>query len=349
MPVVSAEALALHHECLVLDLHVDTLLWTRLFGYDFTSAHRNRLPRAPFGWHVDLPRAREGGLRAAVLGLVVSPREVRSELILPLKLLARLESGAGIEQTLATLALWQAAERAHPAALALVRSGSELRRAVSEGRFAGLACLEGSHGLEGRLENLRRAHERGLRMLGLVHFQATEAAHPMTVAAFDGLGLTAFGHELLAELEALRIVVDLAHLNAAGVDDVLARLRAPCVASHTGCRALHDHPRNLTDGQIRRIADGGGVVGIAVGTSFLGNGSLETFLDHVEHVLKVGGAEVPALGSDWDGFVVPVRGMEDVRCLPRLTAGLLARGHSPEIVRGFLGENALRVLTEVCG
>jgi len=90
-------------------------------------------------------------------------------------------------------------------------------------------------------------------------------------------------------------------------------------------------------------------VGIAVGTSFLGNGSLETFLDHVEHVLKVGGAEVPALGSDWDGFVVPVRGMEDVRCLPRLTAGLLARGHSPEIVRGFLGENALRVLTEVCG
>ena len=349
MPVLPAEALAFHHECLVLDLHVDTLLWTRLFGYDFASAHRNRLPRAPFGWHVDLPRAREGGLRAAVLGLVVNPRQVRSELILPLKILARIERGAGIEQTLATLALWEAAERAHPEALAFVRSGSELRRAVTEGRFAGLACLEGSHGLEGRIENLRRAHERGLRMLGLVHFQSTEAARPMTVAAFDGQGLTDFGYELLTEVEALRIVVDLAHLNAAGVDDVLARVRRPCVASHTGCRALHDHPRNLTDAQIRRIADGGGVVGIAVGTSFLGNGSLESFLDHVEHLLRVGGADVPALGSDWDGFIVPVRGMEDVRCLPQVTAGLLARGVPPETLRKLLGENALRVLTEVCG
>ncbi len=349
MPAVPADVLAFHRECLVLDLHVDTLLWTRLVGYDFAVAHRNRLPRAPLGWHVDLPRAREGGLRAAVLGLVVNPREVRRELILPLKLLARIERGAGIEQTLATLALWEAAERAHPEALAFARSGSEIRRAVAQGRFAGLACLEGSHGLEGRIENLRRAHARGLRMVGLVHFQATEAARPMTVAAFDGQGLTMFGHELLGEIESLHMAVDLAHLNAAGIDDVLAHARRPCVVSHTACRALRDHPRNLGDEQIRRVAEAGGVVGVAVGAIFLGNGTLERFLDHVEHLLRVGGADVPALGSDWDGFIVPVRGMEDVRCLPQITAGLLARGHSHETVRKLLGENALRVLTEVCG
>lgn len=186
-------------------------------------------------------------------------------------------------------------------------------------------------------------------MIGLVHFQSSAAAHPMTAAEFDEQGLTAWGFDLIAEMESLRMVVDLAHVNARGVDDALDAMRRPFVVSHTACRALHDHRRNLSDDQIRRVAECGGVVGIAAGRSFLGRPGLGGFLDHVEHACRVGGAEAVAIGSDWDGAIVPNRGMEDVGALPLVTAGLLERGWSREDVRKVLGENALHVLTEVCG
>lgn len=343
------DVLAFHRECLVFDLHIDTLLWTRLFGYDIARRHRNRVPGSPALAHLDLPRAREGGLDAAVMGLVINPERTRSELMLPLRLLSWLESGRGIEQTLATIDLLAEAQRRLPDRLAFVRTGSDLRRAVSEGRFAAMVGLEGSHGIGADLSALGRAYERGLRLIGLVHFQATEAAYPMTVSKFDGLGLTGFGRDLVAEAQRLGVVVDLAHVNAAGVDDALERLRSPFVVSHTACASLHATHRNLTDDQIRRIADRGGVVGIAFARSFLGRPGVDGFLDHVEHALRAGGADAVALGSDFDGAIVPAEGMGDVTCYGRITEGLLARGHGEETVRKVLGGNALRVFTDVCG
>lgn len=348
-PRVPGEILAFHRECLVLDLHVDTLLSMRLVGYDIGKRHTNRLPGSPFSWHMDLPRALEGGLDGAVLGLVINPREVREELMRPLRWLARLEDDRGIEQTLRTLDILAEAAERHAGRLAFCRSGSEMRAAAAAGRFAALAGLEGSHGIESDLANVRAAHERGLRMIGLTHFQASSAAYPMTVAAFDGQGLSDFGRELIGEMERLRMVVDIAHVNLAGVDEALARMRRPFVVSHTACRALHDHRRNLGDDHIRRIAERGGVIGIAVERSFLGRPGLDGFLDHVEHAIRVGGADCVALGSDWDGAIVPAEGLEDVTTLPAVTAGLLGRGHSQEVVRKALGENALRVITGVTG
>jgi len=348
---VNADALAFHRECLVLDLHIDTLLWVRLLGYDLARSHRNRLPYSPFAWHFDLERAALGGLKSCVFGLVINPREIRPELMLPLRFLAwweQGERGSGLSQTLETIDLLSRAAAANPDRLSFCKSGSELRKAVTAGRFAGLAALEGAQGIEGRLEDVRTAYERGLRMLGLVHFQATEAAYPMTIPAFDHVGLTPFGIELIAEMERLGMVVDLAHVNARGIEDALRVMKRPFVVSHTAARALVDHPRNLDDAQIRRIADGGGVVGIAFGNTFV-KGDLSGFLDHVEHGIQVGGADAIALGSDFDGMIVPVRGMEDVTVYPRITQGLLARGYPHEIVRKVLGENALRVITEVCG
>jgi membrane dipeptidase len=150
-------------------------------------------------------------------------------------------------------------------------------------------------------------------------------------------------------MERLGMLVDLAHVNGAGIEDALAMLRQPYVVSHTACRALHDVPRNLSDEQIRSVAEHGGVVGMAFGRSFLGRPGLAGLLDHLEHAIRVGGADAVALGSDYDGAIVPATGLGDVTVLPRITAGLLARGQSHETVRKVMGENALRVLTEVCG
>jgi membrane dipeptidase len=345
---ISDEALDLHRRSLVLDLHVDTLLWQRLFGYDPLRRHENRLPTRPFGFHFDLPRAREGGLDAAVMGLVINPAEVREELMLPLQVLDWWEDEHGVAQTLATLDLLAALADEQPDQIAFVRRASDIPYEMASGRFVAMAGLEGAHGIEGDLANLQPLYERGLRMLGLVHFQATEAGYPMTVPSFYGEGLTDFGQQLVAELERLGIVVDLAHLNAAGVMGALLQMRRPCVVSHSACRALNEHPRNLTDQQLREIGDRGGVIGIAVGRDFIGGG-LSRFLDHVEHAIDVAGPHAVALGTDYDGFIVPVPGMGDVRSYPFITQGLLDRGRDPALIAQLLGANALRVLTEVTG
>jgi membrane dipeptidase len=186
-------------------------------------------------------------------------------------------------------------------------------------------------------------------MVGLAHFQASAAAYPMTAPAHAERGLTPFGFDLLREMESLGIAVDLAHVNARGVDDALRVMKRPFVVSHSACRSLCEHPRNLDDGQIRRIADRGGVIGLAVGREFLGPGGLDAFLAHAEHLRARGGEECAAIGSDWDGAIVPAPGLEDVRALPFVTQGLLARGWSHAAVRKLLGENALRVISAVCG
>ena len=199
------------------------------------------------------------------------------------------------------------------------------------------------------MKNVERLYERGLRMVGLVHFQTTAAGHPMTRPEFYGQGLSDFGLELIEVLEERGIVVDLAHLNDAGVWDALSVMRRPCVVSHTACRAVHDHPRNLNDAQLRLIGRYRGVIGIATGRSFIGGGGLAGFLDHVEHALDVAGPHAVALGSDYDGFIVPEEGMGDVRVWPLVTHGLLERGIDPDVIEGVLGGNALRVLVNVCG
>lgn len=343
------DVLAFHRDCFVFDLHIDTLLWQRFLGYDPGERHEPLLPGSAFAWQFDLPRAADAGLDGAVLGIVVSPPEERSEQHWALKIHARLERGAGIEQTLETLELLRATAQRLPDRLRFVTTGSALRAAADEGRFAALAGLEGGHGVEGNLDNVRAAWARGLRMLGLVHFQASAAGYPMTAPAFADRGLTPFGFDLLAELHRLPMVVDLAHLNARGVDDCLAALRQPFVVSHTACRALVDAPRNLDDGQLRRIADAGGVVGLVAGRSFLGPGGLDAFIAHAEHLVDVAGEDVAAIGSDWDGAIVPVPGMQDVRALPFLTAALLERGWPEPRIRKLLGLNALQALTETLG
>jgi membrane dipeptidase len=346
-PAVPDEVAALHRESVVFDLHIDTLLWERFLGYDMSEHHRPLLPGSAFAWQMDLPRAREAGLDGAVLGIVVTPREVRPEQLWALKIHGRLERGHGIAQTLETLDLLRSIERDHPDAIAFITDAAGLDRALASGHFTALAGLEGAHGIEGSLDHLRAAFEHGLRMLGLVHFQANEAAFPMTSPAFDGRGLTGFGFELLAECERLGLVVDLAHLNRSGVDDALARARRPLVVSHSACAGVHAVSRNLTDDQIRAVADHGGVMGLAVGRDFLGPGGLDAFVAHANHARDVGGEDVVAIGSDWDGAIIPAPDLEDVRGLPHLTRALLDAGWKPDPLRKLLGGNALRVLREV--
>jgi membrane dipeptidase len=143
-------------------------------------------------------------------------------------------------------------------------------------------------------------------------------------------------------MNAEAIHVDLAHASPRTFEEALERTTLPPIVSHTGVLSVHDTWRNLSDDQIRAVARKGGVIGVMLATPALERVSLEEAMEHLAHVVDVGGEDVAALGSDFDGYVdAPI----DASRLPQLTELMLRRGWSEERIRKVLGENVLRVLS----
>jgi membrane dipeptidase len=161
------------------------------------------------------------------------------------------------------------------------------------------------------------------------------------------------GRRVVEALNERRILVDLAHISRRGFWDALeVHDRAqPAIVSHTGVDGVHRSWRNVDDAQIKAIADLGGVVGIMFHTSFLGerwwSGRAEGVVRHVEHVVRVGGEDAAAIGSDFDGMIVPPRDLRTVDRLPVLVQLMLDRGMRPEVVRKVMGGNYVRVVGAV--
>jgi len=152
---------------------------------------------------------------------------------------------------------------------------------------------------------------------------------------------------VVARCEDLGVIVDLAHINKKGFLEACDMARRPPMVTHTGVLGAFEHWRNIDDEQLRAIADRGGCVGIIFARRYLGGASLDAVVDHILHVIDVAGDDVPALGSDFDGFVVPPQGLEDVAALPNLTVRLAARGVPPRVLEKILGGNVLRVLDAI--
>lgn len=327
----SREVLALHDAAPCFDLHADTALLD-LVGYDFRKRHS-----PPFGrpWqfgHVDLPRMREGGLWAQFFGIVTFPYVQRS-------------LSAAADRKVDTYLRWIAESEG---AVRLCRTAEDVRAARAAGARAALLGMEGAHSLEGRLELLERFARRGVRYLGLLHFSRNEAGFPAKgLGRDDQRGLTPFGHALVEECDRLGVIVDLTHVNRRGFFDALERVKTPPIVSHAGVNGVNPHWRNLDDDQLRAVADRGGCAGVIFAQKFLGGDSLEIVVRHLRHIRDVAGEDVPALGSDFDGAVVPPAALADVSCLPRLTEALLRGGFTEAQVLKLLGGNAMRVLAAI--
>ena len=187
-----------------------------------------------------------------------------------------------------------------------------------------------------------------MRYLGLMHFSANALGAPAKGrGANPDQGLTDFGTSVVRECEQQGIIVDLAHINRKGFFDALAAGKNPPMVSHTGVAGVHEHWRNIDDEQLRAVGDKGGCVGIIFAKRFLGGNSLDAVADHLIHIINVAGEDVPALGSDFDGFVVPPVGLEDIAAIPNLTARLSARGLSPRVIKKILGDNVMRVIDAI--
>jgi len=351
---VAARARRIYDDAIVIDGHNDVVTKVLDDGYDLDVRHA-----AGFGketGQTDLPRLAESGITAQFLAAWVDASH------------AARDPDGSFERALAYFDAIDAFAARHPERLLLATDATAVWRAKREGRIAIYVGVEGGHAIEGSLDKLRELRRRGARYLTLTWNNGNEwAGSSIGVNGTRTGGLTPFGRDVIRELERLGMLVDLSHASDRTFDDVLEVATNPVVATHSCARALADHPRNLSDGQLRAVARTGGVVGVNFYSRFLDPAFLAAALareggaadvplpetplsllaDHVEHVARVAGVEHVALGSDFDGVAALPEGMEDVTCLPRLAEALLARGFGDEELRLFLGGNLLRVMEHV--
>ena len=315
-----------------IDLHADTLMWASWIGYDVLRRHTPPFPKAAFGGHVDVPRMVEGGMGAQFFGLVSLPLTPR----------ARGPFRAIHEQI---DALDEAIAR-RPGAIGKARTAAELESCGARGSVAALLGVEGAHSLEGELDNLDTLARRGVRYLGLLHFSANEAGYPAYGRGrSDSDGLTRWGRALVDRCEAQGVLVDLAHINRRGFLDACAQAKKPPIVSHTGVDGAFSHWRNVDDDQLRAVARKGGCVGVMFCPSYVGGDGLGPIVKHLRHIVDVAGEDTAALGSDWDGFIVPTQPLSDPLGLPLLVDALLAEGLSEAAVGKILRGNVMRVLS----
>jgi membrane dipeptidase len=304
-------------------------MWSRWIGYDLGTRHRPFLPKAAYFGHVDVPRLEEGGIGAQFFGLVALP-------------FAKRGNARAIDEQIDVL---EAHITTAGGRLCKVWSADDIERAQREGTTGALLGIEGAHALDGDLDRVDHFARRGVRYLGLLHFSANEAGYPAYGAGRrDGEGLTRWGEQLVRRCEAAHVIVDLAHINRRGFLQACAMAKRPPIVSHTGVTRAHPHWRNIDDEQIRAVANEGGVVGIIFCPRFLGGDSVDDVVRHLRHVIEVGGEDAPALGSDWDGMIVPTPDLCDAAHLPILTDAMLRAGFGESVITKVLRANALRVL-----
>jgi membrane dipeptidase len=231
-------------------------------------------------------------------------------------------------------------------AIMVARHAADIRRAKEEGKVAAILAVENSNALEQSPHVLRLLWQIGVRSMTITHSTRTWAADGCEVVG--GGGLTGFGRDLVAEMDELGMVIDVSHLNDAGFWDTVESSSSPLIASHSCCRQLCDHPRNLSDDQLRALGERGGVAAMTFVPAFIDadTPTVERLLDHIEHAVDVAGIGGVGLGSDFDGGGDL---LDDASRYPEITIGLARRGYGVEELAKILGLNHLKVLEAVIG
>jgi membrane dipeptidase len=298
-----------------------------------------------------LPSMAAGGIDVRVAAIYNSP-----------KYLPELALRRALDQVAAFLDELDAAPGA-----ALCTSHDDILRARAEGKRGFILGMEGAEPLGSDLALLRVFYTLGVRVLGITHALRNYAADgAFFTPKRTGLvgGLSDFGVELIEKAQAMGMLLDVSHLNDPGFWDVIKFSRAPIIASHSNCRALADHPRNLTDEQIKAVAGTGGVIGINSIGRFVNPPDLPHLIDHVDHLVEVAGREHVGLGLDFcayllehkspversgmrPGAYLSVDGLGGDQDVPKIPALLAERGYPAETIDLIMGGNFLRVFEAV--
>jgi len=360
---ISEQARKVHFSSIVLDTHIDVTPKLQT-SWKFDEEHKDG--------HIDLPRMRKGGLNGLffsiyMAGTVTGPKAVND----------------AIERIAAVHRL---AEQM-PDQVALCVTADDVRKAHKQGKIAALMGMEGGHMINNSLAVLRMYAELGVRYLTLTHSVNVDWADSSGDQPKHN-GLTDFGKDVVRELNRLGVMVDISHVADKTFWDAIEVSKAPMIASHSSCRAISGHARNMTDDMIKALAAKGGVIQINYLDQFIDNdlfqysqksqplmrelqqkypgrenldrrrdevarqfgpapkASWEKIVEHIDHAVKLVGADHVGLGSDFDGGSMPA-GMEDCTQLPKITEALMRKGYSASDTKKILGENTLRLLSDV--
>lgn len=354
--VSAAEVDRVHKSAILIDTHNDVTSKT-VEGFDIGPAAKDG--------HTDIPRLRAGGVGATFFAVYVAATFTTGN-----------RSANRTLQMIDTVR-HDIIER-HPATFELVTTADGIESANKKGKIAALMGIEGGHAIEDSLRLLRDYHALGIRYMTLTHTNNNSWADSSgDVNRPEGKkpGLTAFGKQVIAEMNRLGMMVDISHVSDKTFWDALEASKAPIFASHSSCRALSNIPRNMTDEMIQALAKKGGVIQINFGCDFLNPKSAEAsralrarnasraqvaemrkkvppatladVVEHIDHVVKIAGIDAVGIGSDFDGVGCTPVGLEDVSKFPNLTRALLERGYSQKDVQKIYGQNMLRLMRAV--
>lgn len=343
---VSEAAKVLHASLTIGDWHSDSLLWKR----DLGKLH-------DYG-HVDIPRLQAGNVSFQMFTTVTkSPSGLNYESnsadapddITKLALVQRWPSATW--RSLTARALHQASrlhgfEQDSPNDLMIIKSKTDLskfsnRRVTNTKLVGGLIGTEGSHALDGKLENVQVLYDAGFRMMSLQHFFDNKLG--ASLHGTSQKGLTDFGRDVVEKIEALNIILDVSHSSEAVVSDVLAIANRPLVVSHTGFKGHCDTARNINDGLMQKIAKSGGLIAVGYWEGAVCGDKPKDVVAAMKYGLELVGEDHLSLGSDYDGTVTT---SFDTSELVALTDEMLNAGFTELQIRKIMGDNMLKFLTQ---
>ncbi len=315
----------------VLDSHCDTPSQITRLNLDLSKDNMNT--------HVDFPKLRRGGVDGAFFALYI-PAEMDSDPDGAFEYAERLLEGVRMSV------------KANPSAAAFAVNEAQALENRRKGLFSVFLGLENGSPISGSLEKLRWFHEAGIRYMTLCHSENNQICDSCAPRVKRWGGLSPFGREVVAEMNRLGMLVDVSHISDDAFYDVLDTSVKPVVATHSCCRALADHPRNMTDDMIRALAAAGGVIQINFYPVFLdssyesANPSYRRITDHIDHVVGLVGVDHVGLGSDFDGIEITPEGMEDISKFSLVFDELRARGYSEADLAKIASGNFFRILNQ---
>jgi membrane dipeptidase len=339
------------------DGHNDTLL--KLWMAEGVDKERPFI-EGMAGAHIDLPRAKAGGMVGGFFAMFpppLRPAGTPPPVGLDDKLPPQLALADAQFSTNGMASILLRLERA--GALAVCRTAGELRAAIAAERLAAIFHIEGAEAVDTDFRSLDVLYAAGLRSVGLVWSRenafATGVPFRHNVDPDIGPGLTDAGKELVRVCNRMGVMLDVSHLNAAGFRDLAALSDKPVVATHSNVHAISPHARNLVDWQLAAISESGGVVGLNFATGFLrpdgkfiADTEIELMVRHVDALVEAVGEDGVALGSDFDGAMMPTA-IRDVTGVQKLLQALLDKGYGEELVGKIAMGNWMSVVERTIG
>jgi len=232
--------------------------------------------------------------------------------------------------------------------IALATNYKDLIKNRQKDKISAFLTIEGGEAINGSLYNLRNFYRLGVRLITLTWNFPNEIGFPNCKNEYVYRGLTSFGQEVVHEMNNLSMLIDVSHLSDKGFYDVARLSKKPFIASHSNCRAITNHPRNLTDEMIKILSQKGGVIGINFEKSFLGENipaKVSDMINHIKHIKNIGGIDVISIGSDFDGVELPSE-ITNIGEIDKLASELKKNNFSEEEIEKIFYKNALRVIKD---